>query len=332
MPEIRQNIATKQWVIIATERARRPEEFDRPGRTLTGSRPPYVATCPFCKGNEDQTPPEILRVPAEGDWQVRIVPNKFPALTPEGERVRHFDGIHRWMSGVGRHEVIVEGPVHNRCAALQTDAEVARTLAALQLRGREISQDERIEHINYFANHGAGAGTSLEHPHAQLIALPIVPHNIRRRMEEAQRYLDDTGDCVHCKIWCDEVAEQTRIIHQSEHFVSFVPYAAFSPFHTWIIPKKHRSSFLEADQDELADLGGHVRLVLFKLYAGLHDPDYNYVIRSAPPGLSTEYLHWYVTIVPRVSQAAGFELGSGMYINTALPEESARFLRGVPLD
>jgi UDPglucose--hexose-1-phosphate uridylyltransferase len=329
MPEMRQNIATKEWVIISTERAKRPEEFVQPPRLLTQDRPEWEADCPFCPGNEELDL-EVMRIPEHGPWQLRVVRNKYPALQREGERMRTFDGVHRQISGVGYHEVLIETPRHNTCPALESAAEVALLLETFKIRGSEIARDPRIEQIIFFENHGEHAGTSLAHPHTQLIGLPIVPYSIRARTEEARRYFDDTGRCVLCHMLDDELKDGRRLVAKSEHFVAFLPYAALSPFHTWILPRRHGSSFLNVTTHEVADLGQLLHHVLHKLYMGLRDPDYNYVIRSAPlrdPG--TEYLHWYVTIIPRVTHSAGFELGSGMFINTGLPETSAAFLRAV---
>ncbi|GAG03335.1 unnamed protein product, partial [marine sediment metagenome] len=166
--------------------------------------------------------------------------------------------------------------------------------------------------------------------HAQIIALPIVPFEIRSRTEEARRYFDDTARCVFCHMLSDELKVGTRVIAESEHFVAFVLYAAFSPFHTWIVPRRHEPSFLRATAHEMADLGDLLHRVLRKLYVGLRDPDYNYAIRTAPlrdPGY--DYLHWYITLFPRITHTAGFEMGSGMFINSAMPENSAAFLRSV---
>jgi UDPglucose--hexose-1-phosphate uridylyltransferase len=329
MSELRQNMATKEWVIIATERARRPEEFIHPARPLTPDPPKWEASCHFCPGNEEPEL-EILRVPEEGPWQVLVVANKYPALQLEGEPDRMFDGVHRRISGVGYHEVLVESPLHNTCPALLSPAEITLMLETFRRRGRTIAKDPRIEHILYFKNHGPRAGTTVIHPHTQLIGLPIVPSHIRARAEEARRFFDDTGQCALCHMWADELRDGSRIVVESERFVAFVPYAAFSPFHTWIVPRYHEPSFLKATGTELADLGNVLHRVLRKLYVGLSDPDYNYVIRSAPiRETQQEYLHWYITIVPRLSQSAGFELGSGMYINPTLPEASATFLRSV---
>lgn len=332
MPELRQNLATKEWVIIAVERARRPDEFVQAERVLTEQRPAWEASCPFCPGNEELDL-EIMRIPSSGPWQVRIVANKYPALQREGPRARSFDGIHRQISGVGYHEIVIEAPQHNTCIALESPDRVALTFEAFKARGREIAQDTRIEQIICFQNHGEQAGSSLKHPHAQLVALPVVPFNIRTRIEEARRYFDDMGRCVFCHMLAEELKDGSRIVAQSELFVAFIPYAAFSPFHLWIMPRHHKSSFLHATAQELADLGVIVQRVLRKIYIGLKDPDYNYVIRTAPqrdPGY--DYLHWYITLIPRVTRSAGFEIGSGMFINTTLPEQSAAFLRAINVE
>jgi UDPglucose--hexose-1-phosphate uridylyltransferase len=269
-------------------------------------------------------------MPPSGEWQVRVIRNKFPALSLLGSRERMFDGVHRRISGVGYHEVLIETPRHNSCPALETKEEVTAMMRAFSLRGKSIAQDERIEQIVYFKNHGQRAGTSMVHPHTQLIGLPVVSHDIRARVEEARRFFDDTGLCVYCKVLEDEIRDASRIVVEGKHFVAFIPYASFSPFHTWILPRRHEPSFLNITPEELEDLGNVLRTVIRKMYIGLHDPDYNYIIRSAPlRDLRQEYLHWYLTIVTRTSQSAGFELGSGMFINPTYPEDSAEFLRSV---
>ncbi len=328
MPELRQSLATKEWVIIATERAKRPHDFVCEGRTLAGERPARHSDCPFCPGNEEEEAArERLRLPDHGPWQVRALLNRYPALALEGERVRQFNGVQRRLSGVGRHEVIVEAPEHNSCLALMAPARVELALQAFQLRGRAFAADDRVEHVIYFENHGAEAGTSIEHPHAQMLGLPLVPFDVRGRGDEAQRYFDDTGNCVHCDMWQAELAEGVRIITANDDFIAFIPYAAFSPFHTWIMPRRHHPSFLEVGPAELAKLAQILRDVLGRLYAGLRDPDYNFIIRSAPLRSERPFLHWYLSVIPRVTESAGFEMGSGMFINTALPEDSAAFLR-----
>jgi UDPglucose--hexose-1-phosphate uridylyltransferase len=328
MAELRQNLATKEWVLIASERARRPQEFAESTRRLTHTLPQHDAACPFCPGNEHMVRPDVWHYPDKGPWQVRIFPNMFPALNRDGARVQCLEGIHRKLSGVGFHEVLVETALHNQTPAQQPVDQIHRTLRAFQERGRELMADSRLEQIIYFKNHGPQAGSSLAHSHGQLVALPMVPHTVRRRIEEVRRTFDDEGRCPYCQMLTIELDEGDRLVALNGSFVAFVPYAAMSPFHLWIVPRRHGPTFLDQTSLELLHLAQIMRETLGKLYYGLNDPDYNYVIHSAPVrDSSSAYLHWYVSIIPRVTKSAGFELGTGMYINPALPEESAAFLR-----
>ena len=332
MPELRQNLATKEWVIIATERAKRPDDFVQPKDHIRiEDAPTYENQCPFCPSNEELDL-EIERAPNQGPWQTRVVQNKYPALSMEGDLQRTFDGCNRWISGVGHHEIVVEHPKHNTTWALMTPTEVTAVLETFYHRGWRIRQSDQIEQIIYFKNHGERAGASLKHPHSQIIGLPIVPHDIRQRNDEARRYYDDQGECVYQVILQEELLKKERLVAVSDHFVAFVLYAAFSPFHIWIVPRQQSVSFLYSKPEQMQDLAMILRDVLRRLYLGLNDPSYNLIIRSAPINeIGNAYLQWYVVIVPRVTQTAGFELASGMFINTALPEESAAFLRGVKI-
>jgi UDPglucose--hexose-1-phosphate uridylyltransferase len=330
MSHLRQNVITKDWVIFATERAKRPHEFARSLDEILPELPIYKHNCPFCRGNENPSETEYLRIEDGQGWRVRIIPNKYPALSPIGDRIRHSEGIHRSITGVGYHEVIIEHPDHNVTIALMEIGDVVNILRAYRQRYNQISQDKRIESVLIFKNHGESAGTSLEHPHSQITATPVVPSQIRYRMIEAINYFDDTGTCLFCYTLNDELKAKERIVFETEHFVAFMPYAALSPFHMWIFPRRHTSCFGDINEPELKDLAYNLKTVLAKLFYGLNNPAYNYTIRSIPTDeKQSDYFHWYLAIVPRVSKAAGFELGSGMYINTAMPEDSAKFLREV---
>ncbi len=332
MTELRQNLITKDWVIIATDRSKRQDEFSQINKHQIVI-PSYKKDCPFCLGNEELTGPESFRLNDASGWKVRAVPNKYPALSPEGERVRNINGIFRSLSGVGHHEVIIENPRHDLTTALMDVEDVANIIKVYRQRYSEIRKDRRVQTIMIFKNHGKGAGTSLEHPHSQLAATPVVPYELRVRIQEAMRYFDDMGECLFCRTLAEELAAGERIIFESEHFVAFIPYAALSPFHIWIFPRRHSSSFDEITDEEMLDLAVNLKTVLRKIYVGLNNPDYNYNIRSIPTDeVRTDYFHWYIAIVPRVSLTAGFELGSGMFINTSLPEESAAFLRSVNIE
>lgn len=331
MPELRQNPLSKDWVIIATERAKRPHDLANK-RDDRKQLPPHSATCPFCPGNEQMAPPASMQIVRDGQWQVRVVPNKFAALSPEGELFRRTDGLKRIVSGVGVHEVIVETPQHNLTTALLNQDDAELILQCYQERYLTISRDPRVDLITIFKNHGSSAGTSLEHPHSQLIATPIISPEIRRRMEDAMRFYDDEGQCLFCKVMAEELADGVRVVHETEHFVAFIPYASLSPFSMWIFPRRHMASFGQIHEEEISDLSCILQNVLAKLYYGLGDPDFNYVVRSAPSeNRYSRYYHWYVSLIPRLTKIAGFELGSGMYINVTLPEENAAFLRKVEI-
>jgi UDPglucose--hexose-1-phosphate uridylyltransferase len=332
MAELRQNMATKEWVIVADQRAKRPSAYIESKKpVITETQLFHDPNCPFCPGNEELDL-EVERFPVTGAWQTRVVRNRYPALSEAGDVERTFDGVHRSITGVGYHEVVVEHPRHNTTLALMQVDELKLYLASMVSRGWEMQRDSRIEQIVYFKNHGQRAGASLRHPHSQIIGLPVVPNDIRRRIEEASRYFDDSGYCVYCTMIRDEVKNKVRIVDENEHFIAFVLYAAPAPFHMWILPRRHSVSFLYIQEDEVADLARMIRSVLRRLYIGLRDPSYNLIIRSAPSKeISNDYLHWYVTIVPRLSRSAGFELGSGIFINPAIPEESAAFLRQVDI-
>ena len=332
MPELRQNLATKEWVVIATERAKRPHDFiDTTRRPTIESEPPHDPECPFCPGNEDPAQ-AIEQQPPDGDWRIRVVRNKYPALAQEGELARTFKGVHRQLTGVGYHEVVIEHPQHNITWALMSPDDIKQVLQTYHRRGWRIREDSRMEQIIYFKNHGSRSGASLKHPVSQLIALPVVPYHIRHRIEEARRYCDDNGECVFCAMIRDELSQDERIIVANDHYVAFVLYAALSPFHLWILPREHSVSYLYTQSDQLEALAEILHDILRRLFYGLNDPSFNLIIHSAPlKEISNNYLHWHISVVPRVSRSAGFELGSGMFINPAAPEESAAYLRDVKM-
>ncbi len=327
MPQLRQNRFTKEWVIMATERAKRPEELRV--KRETKPLPHYAEKCPFCPGNERLAPPEILRLgDGEGPWQVRVVPNKFAALDRDGQLTRTVERSHRVLNGVGVHDVIVDTPDHALTTALLTDEQVAQVLRAYKIRFDLLSSDPRVAHVIIFKNHGAAAGTSLEHPHSQMIGSPVITSHVRGRLYEAMRHFDEYRECIFCQVLNEELEEGARIVFTSPHFVAMAPFASSTPFSTQIFPRRHMASFGDTSDEELRDLAQVLRTVLAKLYVGLQNPDFNYTVRSAPhESAGVLYYHWYLSIIPRLTQVAGFELGSGMFINTVLPEAAAEFLR-----
>jgi len=332
MPELRQNFFTKEWVIIATERAKRPEDLIT-HRVITPA-PAFLETCPFCPGNENKTPPEVLRYPAKGDrWQVRVIPNKFAALSSDIQPTRSLQHLRRRVEGFGFHEVIVDSPDHSACMAQLSDEQVANILGMYRQRYNALSLDHRINHITIFKNHGLDAGASLQHPHSQVIATPVIPSQVRHRLFEALRHYDDVGECMFCHMVEREIEDKTRVVLKSERFVAMEVFASATPFATHIFPLRHMASFGDISEMEMNDLAHTLRALLAKIYVGLENPDLNFTIRSAPAEYAgARHFHWYVSVIPRLTRVAGFELGSGMFINTVLPEAAAEYLRKIAID
>ncbi len=332
MPELRHNLITREWVIIATERAKRPEDFAKKTKEKR-SLPAYLATCPFCPGNEKLTPAETYVVRDTNGWRVRVTPNKFAALAYEGERRRAIQGIRRTVTGVGMHEVIIETPDHSKSTALLTDREVELIVQTYLHRFKFASADPRVEQITLFKNHGEAAGTSLEHPHSQMIATPVITSQLRDRLINSLKHFDEFGECIFCRLLEQELKEGARVVLETPEFVSFIPFAALTPFSLLIMPRRHMACFAEINDAEAAGLASALRRTLAKLYHGLDDPDFNYVVRTAPSEYTgVKYYHWYLSVIPRLTKMAGFELGSGMFINVSLPEENANFLRAIKVD
>lgn len=336
MSEIRQDPTTKEWVIIATERGKRPHDFVRSG--VVEEVPPFVASCPFCPGNESQTPPAVLVYPDskkadESSWRVRVTPNKYPALVREGSIKREEEKrFFRKMDGVGAHEVIIESPYHNRLIPLMDQKEVEDIIRAYWERYNALKKDPMIKLLIIFKNHGESAGTSLVHPHSQLVATPVVPMHVRRKYEVATAYFDDTGRCIYCDICEDELMAEKRIVLKTDKFVVFHPFASRSAFETWIAPRRHLSSFGNIPIKDIPDLASVLKTTLLKIYKSLNNPDFNFVIHTAPvDDENKSYYLWHIQIIPRLTTVAGFEIGSGIFINTSLPEETAEFMRGVEI-
>jgi UDPglucose--hexose-1-phosphate uridylyltransferase len=333
MPELRQNFFTKEWVIIATERARRPEELAT--HRVPQPVPSFLESCPFCPGNEAKTPPEVMRHPKNNGepWAVRVIPNKFAALSSDLAPTRSLQHLRRRIDGFGFHEVIIDGPDHSGCMALLPDAHVARILTVFKERYNSLCVDPRVNHVTIFKNHGADAGASLQHPHSQVIATPVIPSQVRHRLHEALRHYDDAGECMFCHMVEREVEDQTRIVIKSETFVAMEVFASATPFATHIFPLRHMASFGEITAAEISDLARVLRTLLAKIYVGLENPDLNFTVRSGPSDYTgARHFHWYVSVIPRLTRVAGFELGSGMFINTVLPEAAAEFLRKVSIE
>lgn len=334
MSILRFDPTTCDWVVFAPSRQLRPHDAQRTVASVpTETR---LTSCPFCPGNEDCTPPEIYRVPAKNGssaWRVRVVSNKFPALKIEEQPTRHSEGeAFHYMNGCGAHEVIVESPDHNRPLAQQPVEQIESVLLTLQVRYIDLMRDPRFETVIIFKNHGVEAGTSLAHPHWQLIATPVVPRLLRMTHFEASEYFDRNGICLYCELAQQEIADGRRVLARSEHFVAFMPYASHSPFEIWILPLESQPSYMLVSPKRMGELAVILKQSLLKIYTGLNNPAFNLTIVDVPRGdEDKKYFLWHIRIIPRLSTPAGFELGSGMSINTVLPEDAAKFLNEVPV-
>ncbi|MFC2002000.1 galactose-1-phosphate uridylyltransferase [Chloroflexota bacterium] len=333
MSELRQDPTTKEWVILAPERGKRPQQ--KPKKVVVDELPAWDPTCPFCPGNEAQTPDEVFRIPITSEnssWEVRVVPNRFAALTLEGNVTRIEEGrFFRKMDGFGVHEVIIEGPSHNTPLALMTYEQVEKVVIAYQERYNSLKKNRQLKFIHIFKNHGWAAGTSLIHSHSQLVATPIMAPYYHRKFDVAHEYHADRGRCLYCDLiaWDLEKA-RNRVIAETKEFVIVHPYASRVPYETWILPKKHCASFGLFPAVHLAELSMVLKDTLFSLYKGLDNPSFNLMIDSTTTEDEDDpYYHWHIRIVPRLTTIAGFEMGSGIYISTALPEDTARLMKKV---
>jgi len=293
-----------------------------------------VEDCPFCLGNERLTPPEVAVYRERSNsssWKIRVVPNMFPALTPHGlTRERLVEGHFTAMDGFGFHEVVIESPRHNQKLSRMRASDLELMIQAYRDRYKVLSKEANVRLIVIFKNHGVSAGTSISHPHSQIVATPVVSTHVRNKCRVALGHYKKTGRCVYCEMNGWELESGSRLVSESDHFVVFHPYASRYPFETWISPKRHKACFGNIEPDELRELGRLLQEVIGKMDRAVGEPDFNYVLHTAPvEDENREHLHWYLQIIPRIWTAAGFEIGSGIYINTSIPEETAKFMRGI---
>jgi UDPglucose--hexose-1-phosphate uridylyltransferase len=327
VPEFRKDSTTGQCVIISTERAKRPQ-------LLNDSLSPDIVSCPFCPGNENQTPPEVLayREPkteanAPG-WQVRVVSNKYPAVVAGEPRAPRSGRFYESSAALGVHEVIIEAPDHTLDIACLKEAQIAAVLCAYRDRILELKKDGRWRYVLIYKNQGGPAGATLEHCHSQLIALPTVPKKVVEEIDGAHGYFDSTGRCPYCDIVQQERSERKRWVSESDHFIVLCPYASRFPYEIWILPKFHSPCFESIGSNECGELAGCLKETLIRLNRRLTNPSLNYIIHSTPlDGSAADYYDWHLEILPKVTQVAGFEWGSGSFINPVAPENAARLLR-----
>lgn len=335
MPDLRKDPIVGRWVIIATDRAKRPHDFTREKDRPKGQQ----GFDPFLEGNESATPSEILAYRNPGThrdkpgWRVRVVPNKFPALQVEGQLSKRGDGIYDLMNGIGAHEVIIECPHYEESMARLTLENIREVLWVYRDRLVDLKKDRRLVHGLIFKNKGAPAGATIDHSHSQLIVTPVVPINVWEEMEGALGFYNYRGRCIYCDMVQQELSTGSRVVLDLPNFVVFCPFASRFPFETWILPKQHSSHFENLQRQHVEELGLVMKTILCKLELALDDPPYNYIIHTAPfDSQELQHYHWHIEIMPRLTRVAGFEWGSGFYINPVLPEQAAAFLRETDVD
>lgn len=339
MPELRKDPIIGRWIIIATERARRPDQF---GSGLQAG--PTEKPCPFCEGKESSTPPEIYAIrpkttAANGPgWELRVVPSIAPFLRIEGELDRRGKGLYDLMNGIGAHEVVIETNQHIYNIADLSEEQISRVLTCYIDRIKDLEHDKRFKYALVFKNYGAVAGAGgIKHARSQLIATPVNPKRVKEELVGARHYYDYHERCVFCDIINHELQHKDRLILDIDGFIAISPFAARFPFEVWILPKKHSCDFTALEMTQRLDLGRMLKKVLQKLKKGLDDPPYNYVLHTAPfrrpkagywKSIDNDY-HWHIEIMPRLTRVAGFEWGTGFYICPLSPEEAAKYLREV---
>jgi UDPglucose--hexose-1-phosphate uridylyltransferase len=337
MSELRWDPLKLHWVIIATDRGRRPRDF------LVEPEKKEVTNCPFCYGNEDKTPGEIFAIRPDGppnspDWQVRVIPNKYPALRIEGDLNNRGYGIYDVMNGIGAHEVVIETPDHDKGLADLSTAEITNVLIAYRSRYLDLRRDIRFRYMVLFKNHGELAGATLSHAHSQLIAVPLTPPVATTELKICRDFYASKERCIFCDLINFELAGGDRVVKEFANYVILTPYASCFPFELRLYPKRHAHDFALLNNWELADLAMALKDMLSRLKVVLKDPPYNFILHTSPPlhqrlgkpeyWGSIEYdYHWHIELVPRLTKIAGFEWGTGFFINPTSPEDAATFLR-----
>ena len=329
MNELRRDPITGRWIIVCLDKIPNLEDL----KALPQEK--KDKECPFCLGHERMTPPEItahrkLGPSNSSGWTVRVVPNKYPALRIEGELHKEGIGLFDLMNGVGAHEVIIETSDHFRDIHDLNKLEMEEVIWTYLARSMDLKQDKRLKYILIFKNYGIAAGASLSHPHSQLISLPIVPKRVKEELEGATRYFEYRGRCVFCDMIREETEEGDRIVYQDDKFIAFCPYVSRFPYEIWILPKKHQPDFASTERDAVPNLARALKTSLIKIKGLLNDPPFNFIIHTSPiNGYERDDYHWHIEIMPKLSKVAGFEWGSGFYINPVPPDIAASGLASI---
>ncbi len=336
MPELRKDPVIGRWVIIAAERAKRPEDFKLEKEEVS------EGTCPFCQGHEKQTPSELFAVrqsqskPNKPGWDVRVVPSVTPLLKKDGDLGRRGKGMYDLMNAVGDYEVVIETPEHIANIADLKEEQIIKVIDCYVERFTELRKDPRFKYVLMYKNYGRSAGGGhIGHSRSQLIATPVNPKRVKEELAGARRYFEYKERCVFCDIIQQEIEQKERVILDIDGLIAIAPFASRFPFEVWIVPKEHSCDFFNIRPEHRRNLAGLIKQVMAKLKAALNDPPYNYVLHTAPfrraktgywKTIDQDY-HWHIEIMPRLTRVAGFEWGTGFYLNPMSPEDAAKILR-----
>jgi UDPglucose--hexose-1-phosphate uridylyltransferase len=328
MPELRKDLLSDIWVVIAPERKLRPQFSNLPGEDFLSPE-----NCPFCEGNESMTPPEIYAVrnnnkPNQPGWQLRVVPNKYPALRVEGQLEKRGEGFYDKITGIGAHEVVIETTSHTKGIDELEIGAVTNIFLTFKSRILDLKKDVRIRYIQVFKNHGIRAGATISHPHSQVVGMPVVPARVKERIKNAKAHYDAKERCIFCDILFYESEYRKRVLAETPDYVVMSPYASRFPFELVIYPRVHSASFEETADEAVQALAVVLRDTLRKLNKALEHPAYNLLLHNAPFDTDYKnYFHWHWELVPLISSTGGFELGTYTYINPTPPEEAIEVLR-----
>ncbi len=319
MSQLRKDVITGEWVIIAQEREGRPYQFGENDN---------IDECPFCPGNEHMTPGETFRINDENGWQLRVVPNKFPAVCENNDSVDDQIFFYTICEGTGRHEIVIETPLHDKGLHELGQQKISDVFIACRKRFKELSQLEEVEYVQIFKNFGKNGGASLPHSHSQIVALSFVPRRIQKEMRGAKKYYERKKKCVFCDLIREEITSQERIIFENEYFIVATAFAPKFAYETIFIPKIHEHDFSKVDDNVLFGFAEAFKKTMTMMTKVLGDFPYNLILHTAPYKSEENYYHWHIELVPRVSYHAGFELATEACVNSMFPEEAARRIRG----
>jgi len=328
MSQLRHDLVTDDWVVIATGRGKRPDDFviKEDGKKAVFD----TKKCLFCDPDASGQKPDVLIYnTSSGDWSLRVFPNKYPAFArPLGGKLHHKEeGPYFWMDGVGYHEVIVTRD-HKKHIGLMDPLRVAEVLDAYQTRYIELMNKKSVRYVEIFHNHGKQAGASISHPHSQLAAIPIISPYISQEINGAEHYYDANHNCVYCMILEWEMEHRKRIVYENDHFIVLCPFASRAAFETWIIPKLHKPYFERSSDEEKISGGEALHEAIRRTSNALNSPPFNFYLHTSPcDGKDYHFYHWHIEVIPRTSTWAGFELSTGVEISAIEPERAAKFLR-----